>query len=144
MDNLQDAVVARLTKRSDMQGVPVLARRNGSIAAKIRENIASRGLCVVVMPPRPKDISATAKSPVFTQVTLCVRVIESVFRSHPGLDALGVAEIVSRALQAWTPAFSNITAALALDGDDAWTVPDEPDAKGRYIVKVNFLTSATL
>jgi hypothetical protein len=143
-EKLQQAVVARLKRRSDMEGVPVLARNNGSIAAKVREKVASRGLCVVVMPPRPKDIATSATAPVFTQITLCVRVIESAYKAHTGMDAVGVAEIVSRALQAWTPQVTGITAALSMDSDDAWSMDDEPDKEGRYTIEINFVTSATV
>jgi hypothetical protein len=143
-EKLQDAVVARLGRRSDLQGVPVIARRNGSIAAKIRENIAKRGLCVVVMPPRPKDIKSDATTPVFTEATFCIRVVENAFMTHTGGDAMGVAEIVSRALQAWTPPVTGITAALALDSDDAWSMDEEPDKSGRYTIEINFVTSASI
>ena len=141
---LQDAVVARLKRRSDMQGIPVLARRNGSVAAKIKENVASCGLCVVVMPPRPKDASSSSTTPVFTDVVLTIRVVESAFKSHVNADALGVAEIVSRAVHAWQPSVIGITAPLAMDGDDAWSMDDEPDKKGRYTVEIKFNTSATV
>ena len=143
-EKLQDAVVTRLKRRSDMDGIPVLARRSGSISAKIKENVASCGLCVVVMPPRPKDISTSATTPVFTQVTLSVHVIESVFQTHSGGDAMSVAEVVSRALQAWTPPVAGITAQLSLNSDDAWAMADEPDKKGRYTIDINFITSATI
>jgi len=143
-EKLQDAVVARLNRRSDLEGVPVIARRNGSIAAKIKENVAKCGLCVIVMPPRPKDISSSATSPVFTEVTLCVRVVENAFVSHGKGDAYATAEIVSRALQAWTPSVTGITAALAMDSDDAWSMDDEPDKYGRYTIEINFLTSASV
>jgi hypothetical protein len=143
-EKLQDAVVSRLKRRSDLQGVPVIARRNGSIAAKIKENVAKCGLCIVVMPPRPKDISSSATSPVFTEITLCVRVVESAFVTHSGGDAMSTAEIVSRALQAWTPSVTGVTAALAMDSDDAWSMDDEPDSKGRYTIEINFITSASI
>lgn len=122
--------------------MPVLARKNG-IAATIRESVAKAGLCILVMPPRPKDADPTQSTPVFTQVVLTVRVVENAFRLHSGPDSMEVAEIVTRSLQAWQPATSGITAPLALDGDDAWSLDDEPDKKGRYTIEIKFHTSAT-
>lgn len=143
-NKFQDAVVTRLARRSDLKGISVLARRNGSIAAQIRENVACSGLCVVVMPPRAKDISSTAQTPVFTVVTVCVRVIENVYHGHGGRDAMSVAETVSRALQSWQPTVLGITAPLMMDSDDAWSMDDEPDSKGRYTIEINFATSASV
>ncbi|HNX04677.1 MAG TPA: hypothetical protein PKI32_04210 [Opitutales bacterium] len=140
---LQEAVVARLKRRSDLKGVPVILRKNG-IAATIRESVAKFGLCVVVMPPRPKDADPTQGTPIFTQVVLTVRVVENAFRLHAGPDSMEVAEIVTRALQAWQPQTVGITAPLAIDGDDAWSLDDEPDKKGRYTIEIKFNTSATV
>lgn len=139
---LQDAVVARLKRRSDMQGVSVLARRNG-ISASIKENIAKNGLCVLVMPPRPKDATTTATTPVFKGVVFCVRVIENAFLNH-AKDAMSVSEIVSRSLHAWQPAVAGISSPLVLDSDDAWDLDDEPDKNGRYTIEIKFTTTASV
>jgi hypothetical protein len=140
--NLQDAVVARLKRRSDMQGVTVLARRNG-ISATIKENVAKNGLCVLVMPPRPKDATITVKTPVFKSVVFCVRVIENAFLTH-AKDAMSVSGTVSRALHAWQPAVTGITSPLVLDSDDAWSLDDEPDKNGRYTIEIKFTTTASV
>lgn len=139
---LQDAVVARLGRRSDLQGVAILARRNG-IGASIRESVAKNGLCVLVMPPRPKDATASETTPVFKGVVCCVRVIENAFLSHEK-DAMGVSEIISRSLHAWQPAVAGITSPLVLDSDDAWDLDDEPDKKGRYTIEIKFNTTASV
>ena len=140
--DLQEAVVARLARRSDMQGVPVLARKNG-IAATIREKVAANGLCVVVMPPRPKDATTAAVRPVFKSVVFTVRVVENAFLPH-ARDVMGVAGIVSRSLHAWQPAVAGITSPLVLDGDDAWSLDDEPDKRGCYTIEIKFTTTASL
>ena len=139
---LQDAVVARLRRRGDMQGVSVIARRNG-IAASIREGIAKNGICVLVMPPRPKDATTTESTPVFKSVVFCVRVIENAFRTH-AMDAMSVSEIVSRSLHSWQPAVAGISSPLVLDSDDAWDLDDEPDKNGRYSIEIKFSTSASI
>jgi hypothetical protein len=139
---LQEAVAARLSRRGDMQGVSVLARKNG-IAASIREKVASDGLCVVVMPPRPKDATTTAVRPVFKSVVFTVRVVENAFLPH-AKDAMTVAGIVSRSLHAWQPAVAGISSPLVLDGDDAWDLDDEPDKRGRYKIEIKFTTTASL
>jgi len=121
----------------------VLTRLNGNLSAAIKESVAQRGLCVVVMPPRPHTVAQAQDTPVFTQVDLCVRVVESAFQSHAG-DAMGVAELVSRSLHGWQPATPGITSPLVMDMDDAWSMDDEPDRKGRYTIEVNFTTSASI
>jgi hypothetical protein len=141
---LQDAIGRRLTRLRDLGGVPVLIRRNGSLSSGIKEALAKRGLCVVVMPPRPHRAASGEATPVFSEVTQCVRVVENAFTPHGGCDALGVAERVSRALHGWQPAVPGITTAFSLDSDDAWSMPDEPDAKGRYTIEVNLITSASI
>jgi hypothetical protein len=140
---LQNAVAARLKRQGDLKGVPVLVRKSG-IAATIRENIAKAGLCVLVMPPRPKDTDPAQSTPVFTQVVLTVRIVENAYRFRSGPGAMEVAEIVTRALQAWQPVLIGITAPLSIDGDDAWSLDDEPDKKGRYTIEIKFNTSASL
>ncbi|MFA5258176.1 MAG: hypothetical protein WC360_08495 [Opitutales bacterium] len=140
---LQDAAARRLIRRRDFASIPVLTRRNGNLPASIKEAVAQRGLCVVVMPPRPRRADAGQETPVFTEVDVCVRVVESAFQSHAG-DAMGVAELVSRALHGWQPATPGITTPLALDADDAWSMDEEPDRKGRYMIEVNFTTSASI
>jgi hypothetical protein len=139
---LQDAVVARLRRRSDMQGVTILARRNG-IAAIVKESIAKNGLCVLVMPPRPKDATITETTPVFKVVVCCVRVIENAFFTH-AKDAMSVSEVVSRSLHAWQPTVAGIASPLILDNDDAWDLDDEPDKNGRYTIEIKFTTTASV
>jgi hypothetical protein len=138
-------MVKRISRRRDVAGIPVLRRDNGSLSARLREALAESGLCIVVMPPRPHHADVTVQaSPVFSEVTLCVRVVESAFSPHEGADALGVAELVSRALHGWQPPVAGISSALTLDAETAWTMPEEPDSKGRYTIEVNFTTSASL
>lgn len=125
-----------------MQGVTILARRNG-IAASIRESIARNGLCVLVMPPRPKDAIIAEKTPVFKVVVCCVRVIENAFLTHEK-DAMSVSEIVSRSLHAWQPIVGGIASPLILDNDDAWDLDDEPDKNGLYTIEIKFTTTASV
>jgi|GEM_PF-3304597 len=141
--NLQNAMARRLNRRKDFSAIPVLIRQNGSISANIKESIAQRGLCVVIMPPRPFASDASQGTPVFTEVRVCVRVIESAFQRH-NEDALGVAEMVSRVLHGWKPAVVGITTPIALDDEYAWSMDEEPDKKGRFVIEVNFTTSASI
>ncbi len=140
---LQEVAAARLRRRREFARIPVLTRKNGELSARVKEAVALGGLCVIIMPPRPRKADVAQPTPVITRLDICIRVVESAFHSHEA-DALSVAELVSRSLHGWQPVMPGITMPLTLDSDSAWAMDEEPDRKGRYTIEVRFTGSASL
>ncbi len=142
---LQESVARQLIRKRELRGIPILIRRNGELSQRLDEAVrAGQGVCIVIMPPEPAQAAIDASTLVMTEVILVVRVMENAFAANPRHDALSVAEAVSRLLHGWSPPVRGIATPLALEPDDAWDMPDEPDKKGRFAINVNFNTSATM
>lgn len=143
--NLQESTARQLRRRRELRDIPVITRRNGDLGARLSEAIKlGRGLCIVVMPPEPTLAGPGGGTLTLAEVILRLRVVENAFAANPRHDALSVAELASRVLHGWQPPVPGITVPLALEEDDAWDVPDEPDKKGRYTIEVSFATAASI
>ena len=94
---------------------------------------AGRGLCIVVLRARIDGGDGVLR----------VRVVENAFAAHPRHDALSLAEVVSRALHGWNPSLPGFETPFSIDGEDAWDIPEEPDARGRYRVGMRFTARAS-
>src|SRR5262245_38958514 len=124
LQNLQAAVVQRLTQKLELPGAAVAARRAADLESQVDAAVkGALGLSLLVLDPAPSRVASSLPGPVFLEVAVTVRVIENLLINTSGSGLLAAAERASKLLHLWPlPSFCG-DGVLQLAEAEPWAAP---------------------
>lgn len=123
--DIQEEAANRLRSRSAFADVEVLTRRKGDILNDIEAALGRLGIVAYVFPPLPKRANGNLPGPIFDELELRVKIIESPTLNQTAATAHGLMEDTCRALHHWRgPTNQNL---FYCDGDSI--IPEDAAAE---------------
>ncbi|MDR1433086.1 MAG: hypothetical protein LBI61_01960 [Puniceicoccales bacterium] len=104
LEKLQDAIENRLLELNELRNVPILTYKQSDLQSVFRSDMKSGiGTAILLMPPVPNNVLEHVAGPVFSNVSIEVKIIENTATNKHGKSLLFLAEVVMRHLHMWHP-----------------------------------------
>lgn len=152
LEELRDAITARLDGLSDFNGVTVLSRKTGDLQNQIESALAQIGACVIVMVPSATPRRYQSNRVYLDPVRVIIRTAENVTinqgETGSKKGALLLAEMVLSQLQQWEPPLDDSAPLIALEDGirelNVIPLPEEGETSDVHAYDITFTTKLAL